>query len=309
MASLRPQWADALDPTFRELFDVAEKQIPTKREQIFHTDNSVKNIEKDSSASGLSTLVDVAEGQPIPNEDADQGYDVTYTHIKKALRSGVSQEMWDDDQQNVISRRPRDLARAKVRTLEKFAADILNGGFTAGGVGTLFTSGDAKALFATDHPRTDGGTAQGNYDTADLAEDSLETASVAMRATVDNKGQLIFVQPKVLLVPPALEKEANILIGSILRPGTANNDTNPYQGKFQIIVWDYLSAAAGGSDSAWYLFDPETHRLQYFNRTDKGVTGPTWNDENETAYWKVSVRASVGFSDWRGIWGSKGDNS
>lgn len=309
MAATRPAWPDALDPTFRELFDVAERQMPTQRESIFHVDNSEKNIEKDSSASGLSMLVDTPEGTPITHEDRNQGYDVLYTHVKKALRSSITQEMWDDDQQGVMRRLPVDLARAKVRTLEKFAADILNGGFTVGGSGSaLFTGGDGAALFSNAHTRTDGGANQSNVDSADLAEDSLETANLGMKATLDDKGQAMLVTPKILLVPPAMEKEANILVGSAQRPGTANNDINPYQGKFTVVCWDWLGAAYGGSDTAWFLLDPTTHRLQYFNRTDKGVSGPVWNDENETAYWKVSVRASVGYSDWRGIWGSTGAN-
>ena len=310
MASTRPQWPDLLDPAFRKIYGDEEQQIPVVANDIFNVLSSSKDSEKDSSASGLSKLVETAEGDAITYEDPNQGYDVTYSHRKFTLGSKVTLEMWQDDQFSVINRRPRDLAKAKARTKEQAAADIFNYGFTAGGGGaSTFTAGDSKALFATDHTRTDGGTAISNYSTADLAEDSFETALVNLRATVDNKGQLILIQPDVLLIPPALEKEANILLQSSGRVGTANNDVNPYRGRLRVIVWDYLGSAAGGSDTAFYILDKSYHKLNWFNRSDEGLDGPEYDFDTKTAKWSVVCRWSVGFSDFRGTWGSKGDNS
>lgn len=308
--SIRPDWPDVLDPVFRTIYGEELKDIPTVYNQIFNMETSGKQNEKDSSASGLSKLVEKSEGSAITYEDPNQGYDVTYTHRTFAKGWQVTHEMWADDQHAVMKRMPKELAQSKMRTYEQSAADILNYGFTAGGGGySPFTSGDAKALFATDHPRTDGGTAQSNYTTADLAEDSLETALVTMRATLDDKGQLILVQPDTLIVPPALEKEASILLDSTQRTGTANNDVNPYKGRLKLLVWDYLGSAAGGSDTAWFVADSKLHKLNWFTREDQGVSGPEYDFDTKNAKWSILCRWSVGFSDWRGIYGSKGDNS
>lgn len=310
MASVRPQWPDLLDPAFRKIYGDEEQQLPVVMNDVFNILSSSKDIEKDSSASGLSKLVETAEGDAISYEDPNQGYDVTYSHRKYTLGSKITLEMFQDDQFNVMNRRPRDLAKAKVRTKEQAAADIFNHGFTAGGGGlSTFTAGDAKALFATDHPRTDGGADISNLTTADLAEDVLETILVSMRATVDNKGQLILIQPDTLLIPPALEKEASILLKSSGRTGTANNDVNPYQGRLNTIVWDYLGSAAGGSDTAFFVLDKSFHKLNWFNRSDEGLDGPEYDFDTKTAKWSVVCRWSVGFSDFRGVYGSKGDNS
>lgn len=189
-------------------------------------------------------------------------------------------------------------------------ADILNYGFTAGGGGlSAFTSGDALALFSTVHTREDGGATQSNQTTADLAEDSIEAGLVAMRTTLDHKGQLYMSKADTLVVAPALEKEARILLDSQQRVGTANNDINPYQGALKLVVWDFLGSAAGGSDTAWFLFDSSLHALNFFNRSDRGLEGPDWDFDTKTARWSVDVRHSVGFSGWRGVYGSKGDNS
>jgi phage major head subunit gpT-like protein len=189
-------------------------------------------------------------------------------------------------------------------------ADVFNYSFTAGGGGlSSFTSGDALALFASNHTREDGGAAQSNYTTSDLNESSLEVATVAMRQTLDHKGQLYMSKADTLVVAPALEKEARILLNSTQRVGTANNDINPYQGALKLVVWDFLASAAGGSDTAWFLLDSSLHQLNFFNRSDRGLEGPEYDFDTKTAKWSVDVRHSVGFSGWRGTYGSKGDNS
>ncbi len=310
MPSARPNWPDLLDPSFRTIYTETRQGFNSVYPQLFRVESSDRASEKESSASGLSRLVLKGEGDAIKFEDPTQGYDVTYSHLTRGLGSSITMEMWEDDQYGVMRDRPRELALAEMRTLEQFAADIFNYGFTAGGGGiATFTSGDGKALFATDHPRTDNGTPQSNLITSDLAEDSLEEVLTKMRATVDDKGQLMYIQPTTLLVPPALEKEARILLQSQGRTGTANNDINPYKGALDLVVWDYLGSAAGGSDTAWFVIDKTAAKLKFFNRSRRGVEGPDWDFLTKTAKWTLVVRNSAGFSDWRGTFGSKGDNS
>lgn len=310
MASTRPQWPDILDPSFRKIYGEEIKLTPRVGTTIFNVMSSSKNIEKDSSASGLSQLVEISEGQAIPYEDKVQGFDVTYTHKTRALGSAVSNVLWEDDQFNVIKRIPRDLATAKIRTEERVLADILNYGFTAGGGGlSPFTAGDSAALFSASHSREDGGAVQSNLTTSDLNEAAIEAALVGIRSQLDHKGQLMYAKGDTLIVAPALEKEARILLNSSQRVGTANNDVNPYEGALKLVVWDDLGSVAGGSDTAWFVVDSRLHQLNFFNRSDRGLEGPDWDFDTKTARWSVYNRHSAGFSSWRGTYGSKGDNS
>lgn len=310
MASVRPQWPDILDPRFRKIYGDELKALPQVGPSIFHVETSSRNIEKESSASGLSKLITRSEGQAISYEDEVQGFDVTYTHVERGLGTSVSNALWEDDQFGVIKRKPANLAKAKIRTQEQMMADIFNYGFTAGGGGLAsFTSGDALALFSSAHTREDGGATQSNYTTSDLNEGALETGLVAMAQTLDHKGQLYMSTADTLVVAPALEKEARILLDSQLRVGTANNDINPYKGALKLVVWKFLASVAGGSDTAWFLLDSTLHSLTFFNRSDRGLEGPDWDFDTKTARWTVDVRHSIGFSGWRGTYGSKGDNS
>lgn len=310
MASQRPQWPDILDPAFRKVYGDEIRQLAPVGMTIYNVDTSVKNIEKDTSATGLSKLVQTSEGQAVTYEDEVEGYNVTYTHLKYTGATSVSQELWEDDQFGVMRRKALDLANAKIRTQEQKAADIFNYGFTSGGGGLAAFSGpDANPLFYSAHPREDGGATQSNTITGDLNEENLENVLVTMRQTLDGKGQGMYVEPDTLLVAPALEKEAFILLNSQGRVGTTNNDINPYKGRLDVKVWNYLSSAFGGSDTAWFVYDRKVHQLNWFNRSDRGIEGPDWDFDTKTARWTIVCRWSNGWSNWRGIFGSKGDNS
>lgn len=302
MAEVRPKWVNALDPTFRAIFHETENSYKTMYDQIFHVQSSDKAFEKDTSLSGVGQLEEVNELGNIPYEDASPGWDVTYTHRKFAKGRMVSQEMIDDEKFNMINKLPRSLADAKMRTMEQAAADVFNHGFTAGGGGLApFTGGDAKALFATDHVNRDGDVTQSNKITTALSQTSLQTVITAMKKRRDSKNQIIGFQPDTLIVPTDLEFTARVILETAQETGNNNNDINPVKGSLNLVVWPYLT-----SSTAWFVMDSRAHELNFFKRRDDGVKGPTYDFDNEAAKWKAVCRFSVGFSDWKGVYGSTG---
>jgi len=218
--------------------------------------------------------------------------------------------MVDDDQFREIEKRAKGLAISLNRTVEKSAADVLNNGTTAGGgtEDTHISGGDSYALFYASHPRSDGGTAISNTTSKDLAEDAIEDITVAMRETLDDRGELMLVAPDTLIIPPSLEREARILLESSGRVGTTNNDINPYQGALNLVVWPFISSAAGGSDTAYYVMDKSSHKLNWFWRKKSSLDQNLDFDTGNVEY-KLTARWSNGFSDWRGTFGSTGDNA
>lgn len=73
MSISRSNFPDLLDPAFRKIYTDAEKELPYMYTEIFNVVDSKKNLEKDSSVSGLGTLVEKAEGAAITYEDILQG--------------------------------------------------------------------------------------------------------------------------------------------------------------------------------------------------------------------------------------------
>jgi len=304
----RSTFGDLLEPGMRKVFFDVYKALPQKYAMIFNVQSSIKQDETDTGVSGFGLFDNISEGHPLTYEDPVEGYDVTYIHqsFKKGFK--VTEEMYDDDLYNVIKRMPTQLATAANRTVEVQASKILNYGDGT----TVFTGGDGVALFSTAHPRLDGGTNQSNVasgGSSPLAETSLKTARLAMRTTLDDKGQLIVVMPDTLVVPPALDEQSHILINAVGRTATTNlNEPNPYSGMFQIIVWDYLGAAnvtGGGSDTAWYLIDRKISELNFFWRKQLNF-GQDESFSTDEALFKAKMRFSVGASNWRGAYKSLG---
>jgi len=297
MAAYRANFGDLLEPGLRKIFDDTYSELPEVYSSIFHVNDSSIDVERDSAITGFSLLTQTGEGSPITYEDPVQMYDISYVHLKYTKGFKVSEELVEDDRYNVIKKKPQALARSARRTAEYLAAQVFNNAFSSG------TGGDAKYLCSTLHPRADGGTAQSNANGSGitLTEANLNTALLAMRGQVDDKGMKIGVKADKLLVPPALEKTAQILTQSTLRSGTADNDFNYYKGIVQVVGWDWLS-----SSTAWFLIDSSVHQLNWFWRVR-----PEFKQDNSfdtgMALFKVRMRCSRGWSDWRGVWGSKGD--
>ena len=166
---------------------------------------------------------------------------------------------------------------------------------------------EGKELFHTAHTLVDSEKTCSNLLTGELNEENLKKAMKMMRTQLDEAGNLIQMKATKLIVPPALEDTARRLLHSSLLPGTELNDTNEYlrQSGIEIVVMDYLGEEAGGSDTAWFLQDGARHELNFFWRVK-----PEFKNEEDfdtfVAKYRGYMRYSFGFSDWRGMVGSKG---
>lgn len=304
---IRAQWAELLAPGVRKWIDDAYDAPKSAYQEIFHVETSTKAFEEDVDSTGIGYLEATGEQEPARFADPIQGYVTRYTH--QTFRKGIqiSKELYDDDQTRLMRKRSTWLGTSAKRTYDYQAFSVFRNGFN-----TAFTSyGDGKPLFSTNHTRKDGGTAQSNASSTGLvlSDDNLETGLQALRNVVDNAGQLINVGDAgriVLLVPLALEKTAVRITESELVAGSQNNDINIYRGKIDVIATRWIGALAGGSNTAWYLIDMGAHQLNFFMREAFNID-EDYETLTRTLIMIGNTRFSFGWSDWRGVWGSKGD--
>lgn len=300
--ALRATFGDILEPGFRKIFNDRYSEIPEQFSKLFHINSSKKYNEKDSAVSGFGLLTQTGENDPITYEDPVQMYDVTYTHLKYTKGFSVSEELYEDDLYNVMNKKPAALGRAARRTNEYYGSLIFNNAFSSG------TGGDAKYLCSTAHPRADGGTAQSNASSTGIVlnEENLNTGLLALEAQLDDKGMKIMAEANVLLVPRALRKTAHEIVKSQKRSETADNDMNYYSEMgLSVMSWHYLDDT---STTAWFLIDKSLHELNWFWRVRPEFKQDMTFDTGAALY-KTRERFSRGWSDWRGVWGSKGDGS
>lgn len=301
MPGIRANFRDTLAPELANVFFDRYEAEPEVMPRIYRVETSGKDKETDSAVSGFSLLIQTAELGPLDYEDPNQMFRTVYSHLKYTKGFKVSEELVEDDQHNVIRAMPGALGKAAKRTQEFYAAAQLNNAFTT----TATSYGDGKPLCSTSHTRADGGTAQSNASSTGLTltEDNLETVRVAARKVLDDKGMRFILMFNRLIVPVDLEKTAKIITQSQLRPGTGNNDINIYQGMYEVIPWEYLT-----STTAWFLQDARQHLMKWYWRVRPEFRQDFGFDSGAQLY-KTRIRFSTGWSDYRGMQGSKGDGA
>ena len=186
------------------------------------------------------------------------------------------------------------------QTKENIGANIYNRAFTTGYVG-----GDGVTLCSTAHPNTSGGTWANTPTVAsDLSEASLEDAHIAIMGFTNDRGLLINVMPRSLIIARQEWYNANRILKSVYTPGSANNDLNILKATNAlpegIVMNHYLT-----SPHAWFVRTNIQNGFKYYERV--GIQFDQDNDfDTMNAKAKGYERYSFGWTDPRAIYGVNG---
>ena len=298
-----------LYPGLRKVFFETYDEIPEQFPKIFNVQTSNSATETDHGMGAFGDWEErTSEVGEVAYAKIKDGGEVTYTH--KAFTKGfmIGRELYDDEKYGQMKKMSKALARAGRAKVEKDAITVLTKGFASDP--GAFKGRDGLELFHTAHTLVDSEKTCSNLLTGALNEENLKKAMKMMRTQLDEAGNLIQMKATKLIVPPALEDTARRLLHSTQVAGTELNDTNEYlrNSGIEIVVMDYLGEEAGGSDTAWFLQDGSRHELNFFWRVK-----PEFKNEEDfdtfVAKYRGYMRYSFGFSDWRGMVGSKGTNT
>lgn len=302
-----------LAPGLRKIFFETYSEVPEQFSKFFNVNTSKMATEKDHNMGAFGDWVQrESELSEVSYAKVTDGYTVTYTHAAYTKGFTVSRELYDDEQYRQINKMPAALARAGRAFVEKKAAEVFQRAFgelackaPAEGATATYTGHDSVALVSDKHPLLDSELFGSNLVTGTLTDTNLKKALTAMRETVDEAGNIIGVTPKRLIVPPALEFTAKTLVNSTQSAGGNLNDINTVKGALEVCVYDYIGAAAGGSDTCWFLQDPSMSELNFFWRI-KPEFKNVEDFDTLVAKYRGYMRFSYGYSDWRGFCGSTG---
>ena len=212
----------------------------------------------------------------------------------------ISKQLFDDNMHGVWAADVEDFAQKAKDTQDYNAFRVFRNGFT-----TELTA-DGNAFFST-HTLIGGGT-QVNNGTAVLTPTSLNTAVTNLLEQKDQSGVIRGNSPAVLLVPPALWKHAREITDSALIADSGNNNVNVYRSALGITVWTshWLGAAAGGSDTAWFLL-AKRHGVTRLVRQGIETALTDWRYSNNLTYrYQANLREEVFVADYAGSYGSDG---
>ena len=303
MAISRAQLVKELEPGLNALFGLEYKRYDNESAEVYVTESSDRAFEEEVMLSGFANADVKAEGQGVSYDEAQETYTARYTMETIALAFAITEEAIEDNlYDRLASRYTKALARSMSNAKQVKAAIPLNNGLPS--VAT-FKTGDAKALFTTNHPVVTGPVVSNTLSTqADLNETSLEQSLIDIAAMTDERGLKVAAKGVKMIVPPANQFNAERLMKSQGRTQTADNDINAINSMGMIPQGYRVNHFLNDSDS-FYIITDVPNGMKHFERTPLTTSMEGDFDTGNVRY-KARERYVFGCSDFRGIFGVEG---
>lgn len=287
-----------VEPILSEEFDGVYNQRKDEWKSVFKIeDGNKRSYQEEPVLYGMGAAPELPDGAPVTYDTGGVLFIKRYTYAVYGLAFALTKVLVEDGDHIKIGQLfARHLASSLIETKETITANILNRAFNSS-----YKGGDEKELCATDHPIIGSSFSNELQTPAALSQTSLEQLLIQLRSAVDNNGKRIKLEATKLIVPPALMLQAEVLLKSALRTGTANNDINPLKGKLgDVVVISRLT-----SSTAWWLQTDATEGLKFLNRRamEKSMEG---DFETDSMRYKATERYGAGWTDPRTLFGTAG---
>nr|WP_266144530.1 Mu-like prophage major head subunit gpT family protein [Escherichia coli] len=209
----------------------------------------------------------------------------------------------EDDQIMGYALQARDAGQSAAELPADIVASLINNGFTS-------PCYDGQMFFDTDHlvagkSVSNKGTKKLKVGSLAEAKASYGAARTAMRSLKDDEGASLRIRPNLLVVPPALEDDANYLMTAEKFP---DGTPNPYRNTAEVLVMPELT-----SDSAWFLFDTSRSvKPLIFQQRKKPVFVEQTDYNSDNVFMRkkfrfgAEARCNGGYGFWQMAFGSDG---
>ena len=302
MAISRAQLVKELEPGLNALFGLEYKRYENQHAEIYNVESSDRAFEEEVMLSGFGNAQVKGEGQGISFDDAQETFTARYTHETVALAFAITEEAIEDNlYDRLASRYTKALARSMANSKQVKAASPLINGLPST---DSFDSGDGVSLFNTSHTTLGGSFANTLATQSDLNETSLEQSLIDIGEMTDERGLLIAAKGVKMIVPPENQFNAERLMKSQGRTGTADNDINAVNSMGMIPQGYRVNNFLTDSDS-WYIITDVPNGMKMFQRAALKTAMEGDFDTGNVRY-KARERYSFGVSDFRGIFGVEG---
>lgn len=291
-----------VEPILNEEFDGVYDQ---RKDEYLQTFKVRKGISRDRHEEpvlfGFGAAPELPEGMPITYQAGGTLWLKEYLYKRYGLAFALTSTLIEDgDHIRIGSVYSQHLAQSLIETKETLCANVYNNAFNSS-----YPGGDGVSLINSAHPIAVGSFSNTIAASA-LSQTSAEQMLVQIRNNgVDNNQKKIHLDPATLVVPPALEFQAEVIVKSVLRSGTANNDLNAIKSR------GYLNKGVAvftrmTSTTNWFVdIENVTKGLSVMMRSalKKSMEG---DFETDSWRYKAIERYDVGFTDPRNSFGNAG---
>jgi hypothetical protein len=294
-----------VEPILNETFDGIYTQRADEYKQIFVTRNGTpRNYHEEPVLFGFGAAPAVPDGNPISYQAGGVLFIQRYVYQVFGLAFALTRVLVEDgDHIKIGNIYSEYLAQSLIETKETLCANILNRSFNG-----AFTGGDGVALISASHPiaaQSGNSNVYSNLLTAAaLSQTSLEQALIQIRNAVNDSGNRIRLTPKKIVCGPSLIFQSEVLLKSVLRAGTANNDINPVK-SMGLLSEGQANITRVTSTTAWWIQTDAPRGLQLLMRRklDKAMEG---DFETDSMRYKATERYIPGWTNPRTLYGNAG---
>jgi hypothetical protein len=290
-----------VEPILNEVFDGVYNQRADEWKQVFDERNGIaRTYHEEPVLYGFGAAPELPDGMPVTYQSGGVLYNQRYVYKVYGLAFALTKVLVEDgDHIRVGQTYAKHLAQSLIETKETLCANILNRAFNGS-----FVGGDGVALVANNHPIVSGTFSNVLSTAAALSQTSLEQMLIQIRNAVDNNGKRIRLTPKKIIAGPSNVFQAEVLLKSVLRAGSANNDINPVK-SMGLLDGGQANLARITSSTAWWIQTdaPEGLKMMMRRKLDKSMEG---DFETDSMRYKATERYAVGWTDPRGVYGTAG---
>lgn len=226
-------------------------------------------------------------------------YDYSIRNKKFEMSVSVPRDAIEDDQYGTYTPMFAHMGESAARHPNTLCFDALKAGFQE-------KCYDGKPFFSEEHMAGEGGKKQvSNFSHDRLDASTYMTARASMMCITGDKGQSLNLVPNLLVVSPANEEAARM----ILMADTINGTTNVLKGTAELHVETELA----DMPAAWFLLC--TNRflkpIIFQKRKEIKLTALIKDDDanvflNDLFIWGADGRSNAGYGFWQMAYGSDG---
>jgi len=290
-----------VEPILNECFDGVYDQRTDEWSTVFREQTGIpRNYHEEPVLYGFGAAPQLPDGSPVAYQQGGVLFLQRYIYNVYGLAFALTKVLVEDgDHIRIGQTYAKHLAQSLVETKETLGANVLNYAFTAG-----YNGGDGVPLISTSHPIVNGTFSNQLATAANLSQTSLEQMLIQVRQAVDNNGKKIRLQPTKLVVAPGNVFQAEVLLKSVLRAGTANNDINPVK-SIGLLPEGATVISRLTSATAWWVETdtPEGMKLMMRRGLEKTMEG---DFETDSMRYKATERYAFGWTDPRAMYGTPG---
>ncbi len=252
-----------------------------------------------NKGTGLWNIIGETQTVPTDTPAVRNKYTIYIKDFANSIE--LSKDLFDDNMHGVWAEDVKQFALKARITQDDHAFALFRNAFT-----TTLTA-DGVAFISASHPLIGGGTIS-NIVSGALSDTTINTMIVALREQKDQSGNILGGVPSILLVPSKLFKLAMQLTESALVADSSLNAINVYRSAYGITVYSspYLGAAAGGSDTAYFMLTPQHSVSRLIRQGVETALRPWQFSNNRTYLYQGNFREEVFVPDYAGSVGALG---